>query len=266
MNWLRFVSARVGVLVGLSLALALPACGDDEGGTGGGTTSSTSGSGGAGGAGGSGSTTTSSSGGSGTGGGGGAGGSSKMSFFVSSTGSPTGNLGGRDGADQRCQDLAAAVGAGDRTWHAYLSIENGANGQPEHARDRIGQGPWYNAKGALLAENLAALHAREGDAEVFLDEHGAKVPGQWAGSPSPNQHDILTGSNADGTVVPGKTCADWTSEDAAVFGWVGHSDGLGPNMSADPMYRSWSSVHENGGCNDTGPKGGAGRVYCFAID
>jgi hypothetical protein len=189
-----------------------------------------------------------------------------MSFFVSSTGSETGDLGGLAGADQRCQDLATAVGAGDRTWHAYLSVEKGPNDQPVHARDRIGQGPWYNAKLVLLAANLTDLHTLDGDHEIFLDENGEMVPGQWEGSPDPNQHDILTGSNKDGTVAAGKTCADWTSEDASLFAQVGHSDGLGPMMSDAEQYRSWNSVHESGGCNNTAPKGGAGRVYCFAID
>ncbi len=189
-----------------------------------------------------------------------------LSLFVSSTGSATGNLGGLAGADKRCQDLADAVGAGAKTWHAYLSVENGPNDQPVHAKDRIGAGPWYNAALVMVAADVADLHTKIGDAEVFLDEHGEKVPGQWEGSPDPNQHDILTGSNKDGTVAPGKTCADWTSEDPALFAQVGHSDGLGPMMSDAEQYRSWNSVHESGGCNDTAPKGGAGRVYCFAID
>jgi hypothetical protein len=189
-----------------------------------------------------------------------------MSFFVSSTGSTTGNLGGLAGADQRCQDLAMAAGAGGKTWRAYLSVEKGPNDQPVHAKDRIGNGPWYNAKGVMIASDIADLHTKIGDAAIFLDEKGVMVPGQWPNSPKPNEHDVLTGTNKDGTVVPGKTCADWTSADMTLFGWVGHSDGLGPNGSNDPMYQSWNSVHENGGCHDTAPKGGSGRVYCFAID
>lgn len=189
-----------------------------------------------------------------------------LSFFVSSTGSPTGDLGGLAGADKRCQDLAEAVGAGGKTWHAYLSVEKGPDDQPVHARDRIGEGPWYNAALVMVAADLDELHTRDGDAAIFLDENGEMVPGQWEGSPDPNQHDILTGTNKDGTVAAGKTCADWTSGDAALFAQVGHSDGLGPNMSDAEQYRSWNSVHESGGCNDTTPKGGAGRVYCFAID
>jgi len=189
-----------------------------------------------------------------------------MSFFVSSTGSPTGNLGSLFGADTRCQELAEAVGAGGQTWHAYLSIEKGLDDGPVHARDRIGEGPWYNADLVMVAANLEELHARDGDHEVFLDEHGEMVPGQWMGSPMPNQHDILTGTNKDGTLAIGKTCEDWNSEDPALFAMVGHSDGLGPMMNDAEMYRPWNSVHDSGGCHDTAPKGGGGRIYCFAID
>ncbi len=189
-----------------------------------------------------------------------------MSFFVSSTGSKTGNLGGLAGADERCQELAEAVGAGGKTWHAYLSVEKGDDDQPVHARDRIGEGPWYNANLVMLAADLDELHTLDGDKDLFLDENGTPINGQWADSPSPNEHDILTGSNKDGTVLPEKTCADWTSEDGSLFAQVGHSDGLGPNMSDDEFFRPWNSVHESGGCNDTAPKGGSGKVYCFAID
>ncbi|MEZ4449701.1 MAG: hypothetical protein R3B09_09485 [Nannocystaceae bacterium] len=189
-----------------------------------------------------------------------------MGFFVSSDSSKTGDLGGLAGADQRCQSLAEAVGAGGRTWRAYLSVDKGEGDQPVHARDRIGQGPWYNAALVLLASDLDELHALDGDHTLFLDEHGAMVNGQWEGSPTPNEHDILTGSNKDGTLVAGKTCADWTSGDGTLFAQVGHSDGLGPMMNDAEMYRPWNSVHENGGCNDTAPKGGAGKIYCFAAD
>jgi hypothetical protein len=134
------------------------------------------------------------------------------------------------------------------------------------ARDRIGTGPWYNSKGVLLAENLAALHAMSGDPELFLDENGAKINGQWQGSPTPNEHDVLTGTAADGTLLAGKTCADWRSDAADMTAQVGHTDGLGPNMNAAPPYNSWNSVHENESCADTAPRGGAGRLYCFAID
>ena len=152
-----------------------------------------------------------------------------MSFFVTSATSVTGNLGGLAGADATCQRLAAAVGEGARTWRAYLSVEHdAANGnQPTHARDRIGAGPWRNANNVVLAKDLAELHARKGDASVFIDEHGQRINGQWTGSPSPVEHDALTGSNADGTVMAGQTCSDWTSavEHAhgagRTYGWLG---------------------------------------------
>lgn len=194
------------------------------------------------------------------------GGAVAMSFFVSSTGHSNGNLGGLFAADELCQMLADGVGADDKTWHAYLSIEKGLDDGPVHARDRIGAGPWYNQKLELLATDLESLHALEGDADLFLDENGEKVPGQWMGSPMPNEHDILTGSDRDGMLLVGKTCEDWTSESAMLFAQVGHSDGLGPGGDDSDMYRPWNSVHESGGCNDTAPKGGAGRIYCFAID
>jgi hypothetical protein len=164
----------------------------------------------------------------------------EMSFFVSSAGSTTGNLGGLAGADSRCQQLASAVGLGSRTWRAYLSVERDAsnNNQPTHARDRIGTGPWYNAGNVLVANTLNELHARAGDANLFLDERGQRINGQWSGSPTPNEHDILTGSNADGTVATGKTCSDWTSSASTFVAVVGHSDGLGPNQNATPPLNS----------------------------
>ena len=221
----------------------------------------------------------------GAGGGGGAGGataSPMMSFFVTSQTNTTGNLGGLAAADQRCQTLAAAVGLGAKTWRAYLSVEHDPanNNMPTHAKDRIGTGPWFNARGVMVAGSVAALHARKGDAAIFLDEHGNMINGQWTGSPTPNQHDILTGSNADGTVAVGKTCADWTSSAAVPDGGVpdggtppvarvGHSDGIGPNcgMATTPNdLTSWNSTHDNAGCNDTAPRGGAGKFYCFAVN
>ncbi|KYF48302.1 hypothetical protein BE08_30430 [Sorangium cellulosum] len=101
---------------------------------------------------------------------------------------------------------------------------------------------------------------------MLLDENGEMVPGQWAGSPQPNQHDILTGTNRDGTLRAGQTCADWTSEAANMTAWVGHPDGTGPIQSTADMYRPWNAVHSNGSCADTAPGGGNGRVYCFAAD
>lgn len=189
-----------------------------------------------------------------------------LSFFVSSATSTTGNLGGLSGADATCQRLAAAAGQGSRTWRAYLSVERDTtnNNQPTHARDRIGAGPWYNANLTLVANNVTELHARTGDASIFVDERGQRINGQWTGSPSPIEHDILTGSNADGTVASGLTCSDWTSDSASFVGQVGHSDGLGPNQSTTGGLSSWNSAHANQNCANTAPRGGAGRIYCFA--
>jgi hypothetical protein len=188
-----------------------------------------------------------------------------MGFFVTSTTSSTGNLGGLGGADGRCNSLAAAAGFGNRHFQAYLSTE-GTAGPRVDARNRIGSGPWYNAKGALVANNVAELHSRKGDATIFVDEKGVQINGQWTGSPTPNQHDILTGSNADGTVMVGATCNDWTSDSTAHVGQVGHSDGMGPNQSTDGALSSWNSAHANQNCSNTAPRGGAGRIYCFAVN
>ena len=189
-----------------------------------------------------------------------------MGFFVTSAKSMTGNIGGLRGADNLCQTLAAAAGAGSKTWHAYLSVERDVDNRPTDARNRIGTGPWYNAKLTLVARNLAELHARKGDSTVFVDERGQPINGQWAGSPSPVEHDIMTGSAADGTLMTGFTCGDWTSDSAATVGQVGHSDGLGPNMDTSGSLSSWNSAHANQNCSNTAPRGGAGRIYCFAIN
>lgn len=189
-----------------------------------------------------------------------------VSFFVSSATSQTGNLGGLSGADATCQRLAGAAGYGSQTWRAYLSVaQDPVNGnRPTHARDRIGAGPWYNVNKVLIASSLAELHARTGDAALFLDERGQRINGQWTGSPTPVQHDILTGSNADGTLATGLTCADWTSGAADQVAQVGHADGLGPNQGTTGSLASWNSAHANQNCADTAPRGGAGRIYCFA--
>ena len=189
-----------------------------------------------------------------------------MSFFVTSATSATGNLGGLAGADATCQRLAAAAGQGGRTWRAYLSAERDPanNNQATNARDRIGSGPWYNASLALVANNLGELHSRTGDAALFVDERGQRVNGQWTGSPGPVEHDILTGSNADGTLMAGFTCGDWTSDSATLVAQVGHSDGMGPNQSTAGALASWNSAHANQNCANTVPRGGAGRFYCFA--
>jgi hypothetical protein len=200
----------------------------------------------------------------GIGGGGGSsgsgGGKSKTTFFVTSDTSKTGKLGGLDGADKRCQDLAMKAGIGDHTFHAYLSTAAG------NAKDRIGTGPWVNSAGVTVAENLAALHSATltGNPDLFIDENKMKIHGQWDGGPV--EHDILTGSKADGTLQTGVTCQDWTSDAANDKGQVGHSDGMGQNKTMDPPANSWNSAHASGSCANTTTAGGAGRLYCFAID
>ena len=189
-----------------------------------------------------------------------------MSFFVSSAKSKTGNLGGLHGADRICQLLANAVGLGNKTWRAYLSVERDPDNdnRPTDARSRIGTGPWLNANGVVVAKNLDELHARKGDADVFLDENGQRIPGNWPGSPKPTEHDILTGSTAEGRLMAGRTCNDWTSDASDRQAQVGHSDGLGPGADSSGRYPIWNSAHESGSCSDTAPRGGAGRIYCFA--
>ncbi len=192
-----------------------------------------------------------------------------MSFFVTSVGVGDGaNLGGLAGADAHCQKLAAAVGAGDRTWHAYLST-SASDGKPAvNARDRIGAGPWFNAKVGKVAQGLADLHgdtlelARLGNTltrVTALTEKGEPVKGV---GDNPNQHDMLTGSQADGkafTDSADHTCKNWTSNGDGVA-QLGHHDRTGgPNTS-------WNSVHPSRGCSQANlvATGGAGLFYCFA--
>ena len=182
-----------------------------------------------------------------------------MSFFITSAGPGDGaNLGGLEGADAHCQKLADAAGAGGKTWHAYLS-SSAAN-----ARDRIGSGPWYNAKGELIASNLDELHgdANKISKQTGLTEAGAVVNGR---GDTPNMHDILTGSNADGTVAAGKTCGDWTNNGAGEA-FVGHHDRVG--RTDDAPAKSWNASHPSRGCSkDDLPKsGGNGLFYCFAAN
>jgi len=192
--------------------------------------------------------------------------SNRLGFFVTSTTSVTANFGGLRGADAVCQRLATVAGAGDRTWRAYLSAERDPdNGnRPTDARSRIGSGPWFNAKGVAVANSVAELHSRTGNAEVFVDERGERINGQWPGSPGPVQHDILTGSTAEGTVAAELTCADWASDSPTAMAQVGHSDGLGAAGSTAGTATSWNAAHVNGSCANTAPRGGAGRIYCFA--
>ena len=189
---------------------------------------------------------------------------SGMSFFISSTGSGKGaDFGGLAGADKHCQALAQAAGAGDRTWRAYLSTSGDT---PVNARDRIGKGPWRNAKGEVVAKDLDELHANPNiDKQAGLDEKGQPVNGR---GDSPNKHDILTGSQRDGTAFPAgddRTCGNWTkSGEGSAF--VGHHDRIG--LRDDDASRSWNSSHASRGCSDEALRssGGAGLVYCFAAD
>ena len=190
-----------------------------------------------------------------------------LGFFVTSATSTTANFGGLRGADGLCLRLAAAVGAGGRAWHAYLSAERDpdSGNRPVDARSRIGNGPWINANGVVVASSVAELHSRTGNAALFVDERGQRINGQWPGSPGPVEHDILTGSTAEGTVAAGLTCADWTSQSPNLQAQVGHSDGLGAGGSTAGAAVSWNAAHVNGSCANTAPRGGAGRLYCFAV-
>ncbi len=178
-------------------------------------------------------------------------------FFITSAGSGSGNLGGLSGADQRCQQLAKATGAGNRTWRAYLST-NGPGGA--NARDRIGNGPWYNVKGVLIAQNLAELHTDKANInnDTALDEQGRTINAQGA----PNRHDILTGSALDGRATE-MTCENWTSSGAG-SATLGHHDRLTFGKPGSP----WNSAHPSKGCSAENlvATGGAGLVYCFAAD
>jgi len=190
---------------------------------------------------------------------------SAMSFFVSSAGSGKGaDLGGLAGADQICQRLATAAGAGGKTWHAYLSTQGAG---AVNARDRIGKGPWVNAKGVVVAKDVAELHGTNNiTKETALTEKGAVVNGY---GDSPNEHDILTGSQADGTAFPAgedRTCGNWTKSGADGAAMLGHSDRKGPRE--DPPFKSWNTSHPSRGCSQDGLKstGGAGLLYCFATN
>jgi len=196
--------------------------------------------------------------------------SANMTFFVTSAGPGNGaNLGGLEGADKQCQTLAAAAGAGAKTWHAYLSAQ-AADGKPAvNARDRIGKGPWSNAKGVVIAKDVAELHGTNNlTKETALTEKGDVNNGF---GDKPNRHDIITGSQRDGTAFPaGKdmTCNNYTSSaQGAVM--LGHSDRHG--LTDDEAGHSWNSSHPSrgpdGGCSekDLPTTGGAGLLYCFAV-
>jgi hypothetical protein len=191
----------------------------------------------------------------------------QMSFFITSVGSGDGaNLGGLAGADKHCQTLAAAAGAGNRTWRAYLSAA-AQGGQPAvNARDRIGKGPWMNVKGIVVAKSVADLHSESNNLtkETALTEKGAMVNGV---SDKPNQHDILTGTQADGTLQTegGAPCGNFTSNSEGTGGaMVGHSDRQGRGAAAT----SWNASHMSRGCSQQNlvATGGNGYFYCFAAN
>jgi len=196
-----------------------------------------------------------------------------MSFFVTSAGSGKGaDLGGLAGADAHCQRLASAAGAGSKTWRAYLStpptMPSGTSTgvAATNARDRIGAGPWFNAKGMLIARNVDHLHnGNHISKETALDERGNLVKGL---GDAPNQHDMLTGSRADGTAFAPQTdttCRSWTSStDGSAI--VGHHDRIGP--MPENWAKSWNFSHQSAGCSQEAliRTGGSGRFYCFAAN
>jgi hypothetical protein len=194
-----------------------------------------------------------------------------MSFFVTSVGLGNGaNLGGLAGADRHCQSLATAAGAGAKTWHAYLSTSASGGQAAVNARDRIGSGPWYSAKGGRIAQNVGDLHgdtieqARLGNninKTTAISEKGEPIKGV---GDTPNQHDILTGSQPDGRAYADgadHTCGNWTSG-AAGTAQLGHHDRTGGGNT------SWNSTHPSRGCSQENlvATGGAGLLYCFAIN
>jgi hypothetical protein len=202
-----------------------------------------------------------------------------LSFFVTSVGLGDGaNLGGLKGADRHCQQLAAAVDAGDRTWRAYLSTQATVDEPAINARDRIGQGPWYNATGVRIAVNLGQLHgdtlalARKGNyisIRTAVTEAGEIVPGEIKVvglEGRRNQHDILTGTQTDGTAFTDtfdRTCSNWTSSGEDGSATLGHHDRITGFTS-----QSWIDAHPSRGCSQENliATGGAGQFYCFAAD
>ena len=198
-----------------------------------------------------------------------------LGFFVTST-SHSGNLGGLAGADAECQRLGAAAGAGNRTWRAYMSTQGSQTAPAVNARDRIGAGPWYNAAGVMVAGSLADLH---GDVQrdtnlinvnTALTETGGRVNGFGRAEGTPQEHDMLTGSDSHGRAFPpgmsnqadDRTCNNWTSDSPDAHAMIGHHD----RMSG--WNTSWNSSHSTAGCSleALNSTGGAGRFYCFAAD
>ncbi|MBS7702755.1 hypothetical protein [Chelatococcus asaccharovorans] len=192
-----------------------------------------------------------------------------MTFFVTSAGSGQGaNLGGLEGADRLCQTLAQAVGAGAKSWRAYLSTQAANGATAVNARDRIGRGPWQNVKGVVVAKDVADLHGAGNNLtkQTALTEKGTVVNGR---GDTPNIHDVLTGSQPDGTAFPAgndMTCGNWTKGGADGAAMVGHHDRMG--LNEEPPAKSWNSSHPSRGCSQDALKttGGAGLFYCFAAN
>ena len=191
----------------------------------------------------------------------------EMAFFVTSAGSGKGaDFGGLAGADKHCQTLAAAAGAGGKTWHAYLSTQAAGSAAAVNAKDRIGKGPWQNAKGVVIAKDVSELHGTNNlNKQTALTEKGEVVSGR---GDTPTKHDILTGTQMDGTAYAAgddKTCDNWTKSGAGAA-IVGHHDRTG--TSPPPFDASWNSSHPTVGCSEEAlPKtGGAGLLYCFAVN
>ena len=195
-----------------------------------------------------------------------------MTFFVTSVGDGKGaDLGGLAGADKHCQELAAAAGAGSHTWHAYLSTQASGGAAAVNARDRIGKGPWTNAKGEVVAKSVDDLHSANNNLtkQTSLNEKGGVVNGR---GDNPNMHDALTGSQPDGRAFAAgedRTCKNYTSSTQGAV-MLGHIDRQG--LRDDAESKSWNSSHPSrgpdGGCsqNDLKSTGGAGLFYCFAAN
>jgi hypothetical protein len=195
-----------------------------------------------------------------------------MSFFVTSAGIGNGgNLGGLAGADNHCQTLAQGAGAGAKTWRAYLSTQAADGAAAVNARDRIGKGPWQNAKAVVIAKDVAELHSAANNLskQTSLSEKGDTINGR---GDTPNRHDVLTGSQADGTAFQSaedRTCKNWTSSTQGAA-MLGHIDRMG--LRDDDASKSWNSSHPSrgpeGGCSqaDLRSTGGDGLLYCFAVN
>lgn len=194
----------------------------------------------------------------------------ETTFFVTSIGSGKGaDLGGLEGADRHCQTLAEAAGIRGKMWRAYLSTQGIGGGTATNAKDRIGRGPWQNAKGTVIAKDVADLHGASNNLtkQTALTEKGEMVKGR---GDQPNQHDILTGSQPDGTAFTGNqdmTCGNWTKSGTEGAAMTGHHDRMG--LDESPPAKSWNSSHASrGGCSQDALRGtgGAGLFYCFAAN